>query len=208
VVFLGDSITQFYQTGAGASVWNAKLAPLGAVDYGIEGSETSSVLWQIATGQLSGIHPQVIVLMIGVNNLAQGETPAQTVDGVVATLEAIQAVQPQAHILLMGLLPVGTNVVNNLGLEALETNYALATEIPNGRNIFYLGVDQLFMSGQGYQNPALTIDFTHPSEQGYSVLASAEIPMIQNLEAPTVTGLDPITLALPTYNGVGFFPIE
>lgn len=202
VVFMGDSITQLYQTGAGAPVWNSQIAPLGAVNYGISGSMTSNVLWQIATGQLSDIHPKVIVLMIGINNLGQGQSVQQTVEGVAATVSAIEQAQPQARILLMGLLPVGSNIFTPLGIEDMETNYYLATSLPNGQNIFYLGASPLFLSGDGNQNPALTTDYTHPSEQGYSTLASAQIPMIQSLEAATVSGLGPITLAVPSYTGV------
>jgi hypothetical protein len=51
VVFLGDSITQFFQQKAGASVWSSQIAPLGAADLGVAGDTTNNLLWRLENGE-------------------------------------------------------------------------------------------------------------------------------------------------------------
>src|SRR5262249_5793633 len=108
VVFLGDSIFDEFANGPGAAVWNAQLAPLHAVDYAIGASMTQNPLWQIQQGQLDGLSPRAVVLLIGTNNLGWDvQTPENVVQGITAVVAAIQAKQPQAQILLLGILPRG-----------------------------------------------------------------------------------------------------
>src|SRR5205814_1275689 len=69
VLFLGDSITQGWE-GAGKQVWKDHFEKLKAANFGIGGDQTQHVLWRITEGkELEGIHPKVIVLMIGTNNM-------------------------------------------------------------------------------------------------------------------------------------------
>src|SRR5262249_30687714 len=66
VVFLGDSITHFWE-GPGAEAW-AGLRHLRPVNFGISGDQTGHLLWRITTGgELDGLRPAVAVLLIGTN---------------------------------------------------------------------------------------------------------------------------------------------
>src|SRR5438105_4739491 len=48
VVFLGDSITERWRYPAeGKLVWDKKLAPLNAGEFGISGDGTQSVIWRL-----------------------------------------------------------------------------------------------------------------------------------------------------------------
>jgi beta-glucosidase len=68
VVFLGDSKTEGW-AGSGKEVWNEYYAKRGAFNYGIGGDSTRQILWRINNGELDGLTPKVLVLMIGGNNL-------------------------------------------------------------------------------------------------------------------------------------------
>src|SRR5262249_5199540 len=74
LLFLGDSTTDGFQT-VGQSVWDTFWAPLDAEDFAIAGLTTSEVLWQVETGQVARASPDVVVLMIGTNNLGLGQSP-------------------------------------------------------------------------------------------------------------------------------------
>lgn len=193
VVFMGDSITQFFAYGAGASVWNSQIAPMNAADYGVAGNTTGNVLWQIQNGQLSGIQPTVVVLMIGVNNLQQGQTPFETAEGVAADVEAIEMAQPQAHVLVLGILPAYASPYNPMRVEIAETNLMISA-LGGTPNVTYLNFGSDFLLSNGMYNSALTIDYCHPSAQGYSVEANAIVPVIQHLLAE-----GPIPGASPAY---------
>src|SRR5919199_5547543 len=69
VLFLGDSITHDWE-GRGKEAWKERFEPLKAANFGIGGDRTQHVLWRITKGkELEGIHPKVVTLMIGTNNM-------------------------------------------------------------------------------------------------------------------------------------------
>ena len=67
ILFLGDSITAGW--GKAKPVWEEHYAKHQAANFGIGGDRTQHVLWRIANGELDGIKPKVVVLMIGTNNI-------------------------------------------------------------------------------------------------------------------------------------------
>ena len=115
LVFLGDSITQYWGTAAspsaGKAAWSADFATLGAANFGIGGDTTGDLLGRIAGGDLAG-QPGVVVLMIGVNDLMQGASADQAASGVGAVVQAIHAASPDSRVLLLGLLPTESASLN------------------------------------------------------------------------------------------------
>src|SRR5204863_5834320 len=74
VLFLGDSITdawggEGHGRGSGAAIFEKEYKPLKAANFGIGGDRTQHVLWRLQNGELEGIQPKVVMLMIGTNNL-------------------------------------------------------------------------------------------------------------------------------------------
>src|SRR5690349_15529055 len=113
VLFLGDSITDFWRRDqtekqvGGKKVWDREFAPLRAANFGISGDRTQHVLWRLQNGELEGISPKAIVLMIGTNNTGferdnttPRNTPAETVAGVTAIVKTLRTKLPQSKILL------------------------------------------------------------------------------------------------------------
>jgi lysophospholipase L1-like esterase len=172
VVFLGDSILARFAHGPGARVWRDTIAPYRAADFAIGGSETENVLWEIDQGQLDGIAPSVIVLMIGTNNLSHGQSAEDTAAGVAACVADIQAKQPSASILLLGILPRGPRPDAPLRPLIGQTNGLLAN-LDNGGNVNYLDLGSLFVGPDGRIPPAQMPDGVHPSTSGYWLLAAA-----------------------------------
>src|SRR5579864_2352864 len=68
LLFLGDSITQGWN-GGGKAVWNRFYGLRNTANFGIGGDRTQHVLWRLENGEVDGIHPKLVVLMIGTNNL-------------------------------------------------------------------------------------------------------------------------------------------
>ncbi len=178
VVFLGDSITDFLESGAGQPVWQSALAPLGAVDFAVSGVTTSQLLWQVETGQVAAVTPDVVVLQIGTNNLGQGQTPLDTAAGIATIVSHIVAQLPRTRILLLGILPRGQSPSDPLRLEVAEVNRLLATRA-DGRLVRYLDVGPAFLQPDGTISPAVMPDFLHPSALGYQIFTSALMPSLQ-----------------------------
>src|SRR5690349_18850746 len=81
LLFIGDSLTHRWEEN-GKEVWNKYYAGRRAMNAGIDGDVTQTVLWRIQHGNLEGIHPKVVVLMIGSNNSADpGQSPENIASG-------------------------------------------------------------------------------------------------------------------------------
>src|SRR5258708_25934265 len=112
VLFLGDSITDFWRSEdkqrGGKAIWNANFAPLRAANFGVSADRTQHVLWRIENGELDGLKPKVVVLMIGTNNASlkrddvmPHNTAAEAVEGVTAVVKELRAKLPDSKILLL-----------------------------------------------------------------------------------------------------------
>src|SRR5690349_10197935 len=114
LLFLGDSITDFWRS-RGSNVWNQYYAPRHAANFGISGDRTQHVLWRMDHGELEGIKPRVVVLMIGTNNTGKERgsnqirnTVPETIAGVQAVVRELREKLPGSKILLLGIFPRGT----------------------------------------------------------------------------------------------------
>lgn len=181
LVFLGDSITQAWQLD-GAKVWAQYYAPFNALNEGIAADQTQNVLWRIENGDLNGLAPKVIVLMVGVNNFASDDSPQEVADGVAADVAAIRQRLPETKILLLSILPaVLTNPPLNLMGPIAATNQLLAT-LADGRNVFYLDLWPAFTNPDGTNKSELHVsDGLHLNAQGYAVLAQSIAPDLSYL---------------------------
>ena len=141
VVFMGDSISAWY---ANSPAWASRIGPLGARDLAVPASTTGNVLWQLDTGVLNGTSPKAIVLMIGINNLLQGQTPEDTAQGIAACVTALRLRQPQAQILLLGILPAEQTPDLPIRQDITLTN-ALIAGLDDGVSVHFLDVGASFL---------------------------------------------------------------
>jgi lysophospholipase L1-like esterase len=177
VVFLGDSITDFFAT-RGAEAWNRDIAPLGAVaDFGISGDRTQWLLWRVQHGELDGTGARVVVLMIGTNNLGAA-TPQNVARGVAAVVAAVQAKLPGATIVLNALLPRGTPD-DPLRAKLADVNARLQP-LADGTRVRWLDAGAGFLASDGTIPTELMPDGLHPAAPGYEVWATALRPVLQD----------------------------
>jgi lysophospholipase L1-like esterase len=183
VLFLGDSITDSWRRDdaakGGKKVWDANFAPLRAANFGISGDRTQHVLWRLENGELEGIKPKLVVLMIGTNNTGferdnttPRNTPAETIEGVKAIVKTLRTKLPASKILLLGIFPRDEKPDHPQRAQIAEINAAIA-KLHDGRNIRYLDIGQKFLSPDGTLPREIMPDFLHPGEKGYEIWAAA-----------------------------------
>lgn len=180
LLFLGDSITDFWLRPGprfGTNIWAKYYAPLNAADFGISGDRTENVIWRIDHGELDGLHPKVIVLMIGTNN-SRTNSPEQIADGVKVILNKIQEKCPETKILLLGVFP--RNRTNDIPaqIEAPPKINAIISTFADGTKIRYLNINDKFLSPDGKVPADIMPDFLHPNEHGYQIWADAMDPTL------------------------------
>ncbi|HUZ06693.1 MAG TPA: GDSL-type esterase/lipase family protein, partial [Candidatus Paceibacterota bacterium] len=110
IVLIGDSICHYWggqpvaPKAWAADVWNRTFAGLSVENLGFGWDRTENVLWRINHGELNGISPKLIIILIGTNNT--GINSANDIaDGIEAVCVRAHEVQPGAKILLLGILP-------------------------------------------------------------------------------------------------------
>jgi lysophospholipase L1-like esterase len=183
VLFLGDSITDHWRD-KGSNIWETTYAPLHAANFGISGDRTQNVLWRMDHGELDGLHPKVVVLMIGTNNTGKEKdkttirnTPPQVIEGVTAIIADLRKKLPRSKILLLAVFPrdkPGSPIRD----ELKETNAGLA-KLDDGKMIKYLDIGPQFLAPDGVFLPGVMgRDNLHPTDKGYAVWAKAMQPTL------------------------------
>ncbi len=184
VLFVGDSITQWWTTNGRAS-WDRWFASLGAADDGVAGDTTSNLLARIDAGQLPPASPRVVVLMIGTNNIALGQAPRDIVTGIETVVSSLHRRMPASRIMVLGLLPrdrpgdayrAATVAVNRLLSRALRR-----PGTPYQSYASYLDVGPLLLQKDGRFRPrAMLADRLHPAAAGYALISAPILAAIDH----------------------------
>ena len=209
LVFLGDSITDFWQLGDnpwvrgqrfGIDRWKPAfvegLPENKALNMGISGDRTEHVLHRIqpkaegGMGQLDApeLNPEFIVLMIGINNTWAQEDPVvdSVVAGIASVVDAVHARKPKARIILQSLLPTHEAERNrNVVLPVNSRISALAGQNPYSAYVTYLNLYPLFTDAGGLQKKEFFVsDGVHPSDAGYRAWRAALLPFLDSKRRP------------------------
>jgi lysophospholipase L1-like esterase len=186
ILFFGNSITHFWggePQGAparGADSWNAVMGPLSVQNMGYGWDRIENVLWRVYHGELDGYAPAQIMLMIGTNNL-QLNTDAEISDGLAFLIRAIQARQPNADILLIGILPR-----QQLEGRVAALNHRIA-QVAGELNATFIQPGTMFLQPDSKINESLFGDGLHPNAEGYRQLATKLVPYLKATE-PVIKG--------------------
>lgn len=195
VLFLGDSITDAWggeghnPKAAGAKIFEREFAPLKAANFGIGGDRTQHVLWRLQNGELEGIQPKVVMLMIGTNNSNGNDNTAEEIaEGITAIVREIHKRSPKTKVLLLGIFPRGKDP-NNPAVKAQREKIARVNQIiskldDGGKTVKYLDIGHVFIQPDGHIPPEIMPDYLHLSEKGYELWAQAVKPVILELLKP------------------------
>lgn len=176
VVFLGDSITH----GWGKTpTWEKYYAPRKALNLGIGGDKTQHVLWRIKNGEVEGLKPRALVLMIGTNNSAQDPADAIAA-GVEAIVADLRTRLPETKILLLGVFPRSAKPEDPIRGKLKEVN-ARISKLNDGDKIHYLDIGETFLEKDGTISKEIMPDYLHLTPQGYERWAEAIEPTLKKL---------------------------
>jgi lysophospholipase L1-like esterase len=172
LVFLGDSITAGWKGKDNQEIWNKAFGEYQPVNFGIGGDRTQHVLWRITNGELEGIKPKAVVLMIGTNN-SGADSAAGIAKGITKIVETIREKQPQAKILLLAVFPRGAKAENNAARAKLTEVNQIISKLDDGQHVFYLDIGSKFTQPDGSITKEIMPDALHLSPAGYQIWADA-----------------------------------
>uniref|UniRef100_A0A8C9CK60 Platelet-activating factor acetylhydrolase IB subunit alpha1 n=1 Tax=Phocoena sinus TaxID=42100 RepID=A0A8C9CK60_PHOSS len=146
---IGDSLVQLMHQ---CEIWRELFSPLHALNFGIGGDNTQHVLWRLENGELEHIRPKIVVVWVGTNN--HGHTAEQVTGGIKAIVQLVNQRQPQARVVVLGLLPRGQHP-NPLPLAGHPRAH-------------FLDADPGFVHSDGTISHHDMYDYLHLSRLGYT----------------------------------------
>ena len=177
LLFFGDSLTQ----GWDPALWKEHFEPRHAANFGIGGDRTDQILWRIANGEVDGLSPKLVVLMIGVNNLWPGDKDVDIARGREAIVKRLRAKLPDSRLLLLGALPAIDDHENGLRGTLARAN-RLTAALADAQHVFWLDLSPAYLQPDGKLRAELFVgDRLHLSAAGYRVLADGLEPVVARL---------------------------
>lgn len=187
VIFIGDSITHFFEgdhgaPGRGERVWRRWYRGRRVLNLGFGWDRTQNVLWRLEHGELDGQDPRLCVVLIGTNNLtgtvnARTNTVREIIAGIAAVCRRLERSCPSSRILIMGLLPRGAPG-DSLRAKIRRINVGLRALARRRPGRCFLDLGPLFVGARGVIPTRLMADGVHPSAVGYERWARAIEPQV------------------------------
>jgi len=186
VLFLGDSITEGWAKAP--HIWEHYYGKYQPANFGISGDRTQHVIWRIENGELDGIAPKVVVLMLGTNNTGKN-TAAEIAAADRKIVQLIQQRLPQAKILLLAIFPRGPRPLKDGKTDPwekmMEIIHAVNTDLAkldDGKQIRFLDINARFLDNEGKTIPNIVMpDQLHPNAAGYQLWAEAMQPTLDEM---------------------------
>jgi len=175
LLFVGDSITMSWRSD-GRGVWDERYVPLKAANFGLGGDKTEHVLWRLQNGNLEGIKPKVVVLLIGTNNVGRISSE-DLAGGITAIVKEINTRLPESKVLLMGLFPRGETPDHPHRIQVAEVN-AMISKLEDGQRVFFTDIGAQMLLPDGSISREYLPDLLHLSTKGYKLWADNIQPKI------------------------------
>lgn len=184
VLFLGDSITEGWRKAP--DVWEKYYAKYQPANFGIGGDQTQHVIWRIEDGELDGISPKVVVLMLGTNNTSR-HTAAEIAAADTKIVRLIREKIPGTKVLLLAIFPRGPRKAAaatdpwEKRMEVIHAVNAELAKLDDGANIRFLNINAGFLDADGKIPDAIMPDQLHPNAAGYQIWADAMQPLLDEM---------------------------
>src|SRR5579885_526342 len=193
IYFEGDSITRRWGATDYPELlanWKKNFFGWNAADFGWGADRTQNILWRLEHGELDGVHPKVIVLLAGTNNVgnsvpAEGDSTkiAEITRGMEKILQLMRTKAPEATIILMGIFPRNDNPAVMPTIKRINANLS---RLADGRKIRYLNINDRLADPDGNLFPGMMNerDKLHPTVKAYQIWADALKPIFREILGP------------------------
>lgn len=193
VYFVGDSITRRWGTSdpqyaEAFANWKQNFTGWNAANFAWGGDQTQNMLWRLAHGEMDGVHPKVIVVMAGTNNVGRRSPAGDTVQradevarGVSALVRDLRRRAPQATLILTAITPRDDNVAVMPIIDRANQQIA---RLADGKSIRYININDKLAFADGHLREGMASDGLHLSPQAYQIWADALKPLLTEILGP------------------------
>lgn len=180
ILFVGDSITEGWER-EGAECWKKLFLPMKAVNFGVSGDRTESMLWRMKDTDLAvKTPPRYCVLLAGTNNIGLwegGQPAAETVKGIREVAVGLLKKFPKTRLILMEVTPYGPDPEAPLRKRQEEINELLRRlKLPRTA---VLSINDRLLNPDGTFREGMFRDKVHLTAKGYQAWAEALLPLLK-----------------------------
>lgn len=166
IVFLGDSITDFYDLGKHYSDYKV-------VNSGISGNTTDDILKDM-NDRVYRYNPSKVILLIGTNDLNTGKKVDEVVDNIKKIVEEIEDNRKSAEIYVEGIYPVNkeinSKIVYRRKNEDIEEVNKKLKEYCKEKKITFIDTYEVLKDDEGKLKEEYSEDGLHLNDEGYEVI--------------------------------------
>ena len=188
VYFVGDSIVRRWGALDYPELlehWSANFSGWHAANFGWGADRIENMLWRLENGELDGVHPKVIVILAGTNNVGERPGGEAKIDDIVRGLEALVSVcrrkAPGATVVLTAILPRNDHPAVLPEIARINDR---AAALADGARVRFLNVNDRLADASGHLYDGMTRDGLHPTLKGYQIWADALKPLFTELLGP------------------------
>ncbi|MDA1222033.1 MAG: DPP IV N-terminal domain-containing protein [Planctomycetota bacterium] len=178
VVFFGDSITQGWGDDMGGSFPGLKVA-----NRGISGDTTRGMLLRLP-GDVLALNPSAVVMLMGTNDLEEGDAPESIAANIRAIVDGIAAHGPDVPVVLCKVFPSAERM-RRPAASIRRINELVVEAVDGLSQVTVLDTWTPFADANGDARKAEFPDLLHPNEAGYRMWAGLLRPVFDRVLNPT-----------------------
>ncbi len=176
LLLVGDSITKAWENQHPHA---ESFSAFKTLNLGFGGDRTQNVLWRLRNGEIDGVSPKLVTLMIGTNNSKQ-DTPGDIFLGIRAIVAELRSQLPDAKIAVFSIFPRKPGLQN----DTVGAVNAMLPKLADGEKVLHVNINDRFLDADGNQLANLYHrDLLHLSAGGYAAWFDA-IKSLVNGEVP------------------------
>ncbi|MBI9020766.1 MAG: acetylglucosamine-6-sulfatase, partial [Verrucomicrobia bacterium] len=176
LVFIGDSITHFIDSSAAGLVQEV-FPGIQHLNLGFSADKTENVLWRLRNGELDGISPQLVIIMIGTNNTGHRQDEAEvTAAAIDLIVQEVRQRVPDAQVILHSIFPRGAGPDDSLRMLNEEINALLPAIAAGDEKVMHLDINDEFLDQDEVLSTDIMPDLLHPNADGYDIWMDAIEP--------------------------------
>ena len=187
LLLMGDFLTDDFRgnnKNGVPAIYERAFGRYRPANFGQGGDYTQHVLWRLQNGELDGITPRVMMLMIGGTNGSNGEPGERIAEGVKAIIACVRQKSPGTKILLLSVLPWDANPGSRRDRHVAVNQHLPALD-DGGKTVKYVDISRKFLAPDGTIPKDLMPDGAHLSDKGYQMWADAvEAPLRALMQSP------------------------
>jgi lysophospholipase L1-like esterase len=183
ILLLGDSILYGWQWPGRPQIWKRHFDQHKTLNFAISGDYIQHLLWRVENGTIDKLSPDLIILLIGANNLDE-YTEKEISKGVMKLLNRLKRLCPASRLILTGLFPRGAEANTPVRHKIISINKILEN-LADGERIYFHNPGELLLETDGSMSRKMFYDFSHPNIAGYAKWAELLEEFISRISGST-----------------------